>query len=98
MTFMESTSRTFRLRAALGEPQHVFAHRIGCSQATVARLELGQPETGAPRILLDRIEATLCAATDHSFSPGAVPPAPTAALSEPVLRPDGAAFSSKVPA
>jgi DNA-binding transcriptional regulator YdaS (Cro superfamily) len=31
----------------------------------------------------------------HSLSSGAVPPAPTAAASEPVSRPDAAAFSSK---
>lgn len=95
---MMTEPRTLRLRRALGESQDAFAIRLGVTQGTVWRLERGQPETGAQRILLDQIENGLGAAADHSASPGAVPPAPTAAPSEPVMRPDGAAFSSKVPA
>lgn len=80
--------RTLRLRRALGESQDAFAIRLGATQGTVWRLERGQPETGAQRILLDQIEASL----PQPVSPGAVPPAPPAALSEPAC-PAGAAFS-----
>jgi transcriptional regulator with XRE-family HTH domain len=116
MRDMMTEPRTLRLRRALGESQDAFAIRLGATQGTVWRLERGQPETGAQRILLDQIEngliaqafaaanaAGIAAATEYALgliadqpvSPGAVPPAPPAALSEPA-RPAGAAFSSEV--
>jgi transcriptional regulator with XRE-family HTH domain len=106
MRFMEHTSRTFRLRSALGEPQHIFGKRIGCSQATVARLEQGQPETGPQSLLLDQIEAALDQPASPPVSPGALLHAPLAAssgsktglspfgLPEAGPHPDDAAFSS----
>jgi transcriptional regulator with XRE-family HTH domain len=89
---MSIASRTKTLRLALGENQDDFALRLGVSQATIYRLENGQAETGAQRILLDQIEASL----PQPVSPGAVPPAPPAAPSAPALCPAGAAFSSEV--
>lgn len=53
----ESPSRTARLRKALGLTQSEFADRLGVSQSTLSRLELGQPETGPVARLLDILGA-----------------------------------------
>lgn len=58
---MDNMNRSYRLRTMLGESQAEFAPRLGVSQATVARLDLGQAETGPQRMLLDQIEADLAA-------------------------------------
>ena len=81
-------------RTELGLSQKEMADLLGCSQPAISAMET----TGKIRATTLKLLATLAAPADHSVSPGAVPPAPTAAPSEPVLRPDGAAFSSKVPA
>lgn len=110
---MDNTTRTFRVRTALGLTQSEFAPLMRSSQATIARWELGQPEPGPASIVLDAIERRLSlgdsavdildglrgatapfAATPSS--PGAETSAPASAPSDPVLRPDGAAFSSEV--
>jgi hypothetical protein len=73
-----SLTRTERLRLALGESQALFARRLGCSQPTIDRLESGQSETGAQRILLDQIERDLAAISPPSpaSEPAVVPSAP----------------------
>ena len=58
---MTNHSRTFRIRNALGESQADFAPRLRLSQASVARLETGQDETGPVSLLLDQIEADFAA-------------------------------------
>jgi hypothetical protein len=77
------------------------ARELGISRSQVSRMASGRQ---AIRPWVFRILAATDAAAspgasqpDHSVSPGAVPPAPTAAPSDPVSPSDGAAFSSEVP-
>lgn len=51
------STRAFRIRKALGLSQPEFAERLGVSQSTISRLELGQPETGPISRLLDFLVA-----------------------------------------
>lgn len=48
-------SRCLAIRAEFGESQAQFAPRIGVSQACIARLERGQREGGAVRLVLDQV-------------------------------------------
>ncbi|UNJ22091.1 transcriptional regulator [Microcystis phage vB_MweS-yong2] len=54
-----SAPRCRRLRETLRWSQSDMARRLGVSQSTLSRLELGQEETGPQRILLDHIERDL---------------------------------------
>lgn len=88
-------TRIERLRSLKGWTQPRMAAYLGVRQATVSRLESGQPESGPVARLLDLLEsepaisepAAPCAAEPNS---GAVPegaaalPAPAAATSRPV--------------
>ncbi|CAN7333921.1 helix-turn-helix domain-containing protein [Bosea sp. LjRoot90] len=56
---IDFTPRTVRIRRALGLSQPEFAVRLGVSQSTVSRLELGQAETGPISRLLDLFEADI---------------------------------------
>jgi transcriptional regulator with XRE-family HTH domain len=96
---MNDLTRTNRLRTALGESQMDFSKRLGVSQTTVWRLELGQPETGPISLLLDAIERELAAGLPVA-SPAdgpSQPPSPGTGAAAPALSRDAAApFSHEV--
>lgn len=54
-------TRIERLRIAKNWSQPAMATYLGCSQATVSRLENGQRESGAVSRLLDRLEQDIAA-------------------------------------
>jgi transcriptional regulator with XRE-family HTH domain len=95
---MNDLTRTNRLRTALGESQMDFSKRLGVSQTTVWRLELGQPETGPISLLLDAIERELAAGLPVA-SPAdglAAPLAGTGAAAPALSRDAAAPFSQEV--